>query len=124
MQNEKGFNVKVQIVTQSGKPVNVEDAIKFDEEFRLLYDKSQDKAEALKKKPRFKNREVMKLMERYLSFSEHLLNVKYNSNSFVEMPKTAKAWRTLIDKHANIPILVAKRADKKGTVLVVMDSGL
>lgn len=115
---------KVQIIKQSGKPVDAEDARKFDEEFRVLYDKSESKAESLLKKPRFASKHVMQLIERYLRFSEHLLNKKYNQDSFVQLPKTAKAWRDLISKHDNIPIMVAKRSDKKATVLVIMDSGL
>ncbi len=113
--------MKIQIIKQSGKPVNTEDALRFENDFRLMYDKAETKAEALAAK---NGKPVMKLLERYLSFAELLLNRKHNQDQFIELPKTAKAWRKLIDEHANLPILIAKRADRKATVLVIMDSGL
>lgn len=113
--------MKVQIVKQSGKPVEPEAALAFEAEFREMYDKAETKAEKLAQKT---GKPVMKLLERYLSFAELLMNRKHNQDQFITLPTSARAWRTLIDKHGNIPILVAKRSDKKATVLVIMDSGL
>lgn len=103
--------MKIRLMRQSGDPTNVEDRDAFQAAFREMYDKAAERA----------GLDMLKL-NRMVSFCERLLVKKHNKEVLVDMPKSAKAWTNLISKYDDVPILVARTADGKEIVLVIMDA--
>lgn len=66
----------------------------------------------------------MIILQRLLRYGERVLVSKYSLSQEVELPKTAASWKKLISGLDDCPVMVAKRGDSEGIVLLVMDEGL
>lgn len=102
---------KIQLFRQSGNPVDMSDREKYDIEFKKMYDKAAERA----------GLDMIKL-NRMLRFCERQLIKKYNIKVEVEMPKTAKAWESLINKYEDVPIMVARELNSGKPILIIMDT--
>jgi hypothetical protein len=114
--------MKLQILSQSGKPSDPVKAMAYDNEWRLLYDKAESKASAIFQKPnnRLSTKPHMIILQRLLRYCEYKLNQQYADAEMVEVPKTAAQWNKLIELY-QFPIMVVKRPSK-GLALILMDS--
>lgn len=115
--------MKLQIIKQSGKPVDPIAARQFDEEWRLMFDKAELKSSNIfqKRTGKLTRTPHMLILQRMLNFTEYVLTKKYNQDQFVTLPTSARQWTKLIEHYGNYPILTAKRADKKELILLIMD---
>jgi hypothetical protein len=114
--------MKLMLLRQSGRPVDNEKAKAFESEWRQIYDKAEVKAEVVFKKTfgKLQTTPKMIILQRYLRFAERQLTLKHGSEEMIDIPKSARAWETLISKYEDVPIMVARRTDK-GIVLILMD---
>ena len=60
--------------------------------------------------------------EKAKEYEEQLMK-KYKIEKTVELPKSKKAWRALLEK-ANGPIMIDQRTDSEELVFVILDLGL
>ena len=102
--------MKLKTYRQSGDPVQLENREKYQAEFTVMYDKCAEAA----------GLDMLKLHES-VSAGETELVKKYNVEVETELPKTAKAWSALISKYEDTPLMLAKTADGKSIVLILMD---
>ena len=98
-------------IKQSGNPVDVEAAEAFQKEwkegFDRLFDAEGDMAIVTQKAKEF----------------EEELSKKYGTIETVDLPKSKKAWRALLEK-AKGPIMIDQRVDSEELVFVILDLGL
>lgn len=116
---------KVKIFRASKDPLNPEDRLKYNEDFKAMYDRCEEKSMAIFLKERgtlAKRYDISRMMvlQRLVQYGEFLLTKKHNFSIEVEFPSTQKAWKALTDKY-EAPIMVAQRVDGKGLVLVIQD---
>lgn len=118
--------MKIKILRKSGLPLKDEDLVSYNTEFAILYDRCEAKATAMFEKSNGSLGRVPRMigLQRLLRFSERLLMQKYSLSQEVDLPKTAGGWKKLISSLGDCPVMVAKRGDTSGIVLVVMDEGL
>lgn len=100
----------MKLYRKSGLPVSLESRDAYDKEWKEFYDRAAERA-ALD----------MLLLARYLSFGERILVKKHNIQVNVDIPKSAKGWQKLISSYEDTPILVARTADGKEVVGILMD---
>lgn len=103
--------MKLKIYRQSGDPVELANRELYKAEWQLFYDRAAERA-AL---------DMLKL-QRMLRFGERLLVRKHNVEVVIEVPKSQKAWTTLIAKYEDTPFMIARTADGEGLVGVIMDA--
>lgn len=113
--------MKLEIVSQTGRPADPVKAKAYEAEWQSLYDRSEAKAAAIFKKPpnRLSKYDHMQILERHLRFCEHYLVRKYSKLESVEVPKNARQWAKLLERYDG-PVMVAKRTNGK-LVLMKMD---
>ena len=103
--------MKVLIARQSGLPVDDSKA----EDFRIDW---QARFDELKQK----NGTDMLAMEKDLELMEKEMEEKYELVSKVELPKSGKAWKEIIETYSGV--LVSTHKDTGEVVLIVMDQGI
>lgn len=101
---------KVRLIRYSGEPVKLEARDQYQTAWREFYDKAQKKA----------GLDMLKL-QRFLRYGERLLQNKYGQTVEIEMPKSSSAWGKLVSSYEDTPIMVARAADGRSQVLVIMD---
>jgi len=102
---------KVQLYRQSGQPVDLSDRQAYETEFKKVYDRAAERAGL-----------DMLALNRMVRFCERQLVKKYNIKVEVEMPKSAKAWSTLISTYEDVPIMVARELNTGTPILIIMDA--
>lgn len=113
--------MKVKVYSQSGKPTNMELAIKYEKDFKSLYDELYEKHnwEGLEKDERDRK---INMFKEELSEQENILRSKYDMYKVVELPKSGKAWDKLI-RDFGCPMTIAITAEDKKLALFLMDAG-
>ena len=101
----------VTIIKQSGNPVDEGDAKKFLDEWKEGFDRL------------FAAEGDMAIVTEKAKEFEEELGKKYGTIETVELPKSKKAWRALLEK-ANGPIMIDQRTDSEELVFVILDLGL
>lgn len=116
--------MKLKVYRQSGSPVNPEHETQYNEEYKLLYDKCELKADVIfaKEGGKLKRLPRMIMLQRLLRYSERGLISKYGGQDLVELPKTAKAWTALLNKYGETPLMLAKEQASGKLVLLLMDN--
>ena len=104
--------MKISVYRQSGQPVKPEAQDLYKQEWQVFYDKATERAKL----------DMFKL-QRFLRYGETMLLRKHEAVIEVELPKTSKAWTDLINKYT-APILIARKADEKGLVLILLDQNI
>ena len=102
----------VTILKQSGNPIDEKEAEKFSAEwkegFNKLFDAYKDDMKTMTEKSQEYENELVK---------------KYSINESVDLPKSIKGWKALLEKHqAGIMLDVNKQTGK--LMLVILDLGL
>ena len=97
------------ISKQSGKPVDSEDADKYEAEWKEGFD---DLFGAYK--------EDMKTMEEKSNEFEERLQKKYKISQKIKLPKSIKAWKELIDEHGK-DVMLALDKDGKNLHVILLD---
>lgn len=117
---------KLTLFRESGSPVDPTLQEAYQEEYRTFYDKCEAKADKIfQKNTGVLNRRLvpkMIILQRLLQYGERSLMRKYSGSNEVELPKSAKGWSELLARYHDTPIMIAKRSDGKGIVLVLMDA--
>ena len=102
----------VTILKQLGNPVDEKEAEKFSEEWKEGFNKLFDAY-----------KDDMKTMTEKSQEYENELSKKYNINQSVDLPKSIKGWKELLEKHqAGIMLDVNRETGK--LMLVILDLGL
>jgi hypothetical protein len=115
--------VKLKIYRQTGQPVDVEMQQQYTESYRTMYDRCEAKADKLfqKKSGYLKLLPHMIMLQRYLRFAERELVRKFNGNVEIELPKSPRAWRKLIESYGDTPVMIAREQHTGGIILLLMD---
>ena len=114
---------KLLIVRQSGRPVSEEAQQKYDAEFRIMYDACEERAKLIAAKPNSRIKATtMAVLQRLLRYAERQLFKRHATNIYVSLPRSEKAWTALIAGYEDVPIMVARRTNGKGVVMVLMDT--
>ena len=99
------------IVRQSGNPVDKEEQGKFEKEWKTgfddLYDSETDQET---------------IAEKAEAFHKKLVK-KYGTEEKIDLPKSLKAWKSLLEKYDQ-SILLTKNPENGKLVVVIMDLGL
>tara|TARA_Y100000004_G_scaffold29484_1_gene30431 strand:- start:75 stop:383 length:309 start_codon:yes stop_codon:yes gene_type:complete len=101
----------VTIIKQSGNPVDESEAKKFLDEWREGFDKLFDS-----------KGDMAIVSEKAKAFEEELLK-KYKVEKQVDLPKSMKAWKKLLDDHKS-GIMVDQHAKTGDLMFVILDQGL
>ena len=101
----------VTIIKQSGNPVDESEAKKFLDEWKEGFDKLFDA-----------KGDMAIVSEKAKAFEEELLK-KYKVEKQVDLPKSMKAWKKLIDDHQS-GIMVDQHAKTGDLMFVILDQGL
>lgn len=113
---------KLRILRQSGTPVNVEDQEKYVEAYRAMFDACELRAtKILENNKRIKAPRMITL-QRLIRFCERSLVKRFNGTVEVELPKSTKAWITLLERYSDIPVLVAREQESGKPLLIIMDT--
>jgi putative transposon-encoded protein len=101
----------VMIIRQSGNPVDREEQGKFEEEWKKgfdnLYESEMDQET---------------IADKAESFHKKLVK-KYGTEEKIDLPKSLRAWKSLLDKYDQ-SILLTKNPETGKLVVVIMDLGL
>jgi hypothetical protein len=103
--------MKIELMRQSGQPVDLGDRDKYDNDFKAFYDKAAERA----------GLDMLKLA-RFMRFGERQLAKKYNNLVEVELPKSEKAWKALQAKYEDCPIMTAVNLKNSKLILIIMDT--
>lgn len=106
----KVSRTELKLYRKSGAPVDLSDRQKYDDAWKLFFDKAQAKA----------GLNMLKL-QRFLRYGERVLIKKHNVQVAVPMPKSAAAWTKLVSTYEDCPIMLARSADGKEIVGIIMD---
>ena len=101
----------VTIIKQSGSPVNESEAKKFLDEWREGFDKLFEAGG-----------DMPTVTEEAKKFEEKLLK-KYKLEEKVDLPKSLKAWKELLDNHKS-GIMVDLHAKTGDLMFIILDQGL
>jgi len=101
----------VTIIKQSGNPVDESDAKKFLDEWKSGFDKLFD-AEG----------DMAIVTEKAQAYEEELMK-KYKVEEVVDLPKSMKAWKNLLDEHQS-GIMVDQHAKTGNLMFIILDLGL
>ena len=101
----------VTIIKQSGNPVDESEAKKFLDEWKEGFDKLFDA-----------KGDMAIISEKAKAFEEELLK-KYKVEKQVDLPKSMKAWKKLLDDHQS-GIMVDQHAKTGDLMFVILDQGL
>tara|TARA_Y100001938_G_C7761313_1_gene268701 strand:- start:139 stop:447 length:309 start_codon:yes stop_codon:yes gene_type:complete len=101
----------VTIIKQSGNPVDESEAKKFLDEWKEGFDKLFDA-----------KGDMAIVSEKAKAFEEELLK-KYKVEKQVNLPKSMKAWKKLLDDHQS-GIMVDQHAKTGDLMFVILDQGL
>ena len=101
----------VTIIKQSGNPVDELEAKKFLDEWKEGFDKLFDA-----------KGDMAIVSEKAKAFEEELLK-KYKVEKQVNLPKSMKAWKKLLDDHQS-GIMVDQHAKTGELMFVILDQGL
>jgi len=101
----------VTIIKQSGNPVDESEAKKFLDEWKEGFDKLFDA-----------KGDMAIISEKAKAFEEELLK-KYKVEKQVNLPKSMKAWKKLLDNHQS-GIMVDQHAKTGDLMFVILDQGL
>ena len=114
--------MKLMLLRQSGRPSDLEKTKQYDQDWKKYYDLVETKAQKVFEKTTGKLTRTpqMIIVQRMLRYVERQLTLKYGAEDWKEIPKSARAWEKLLSSYEDVPILVARRADK-GLVLILMD---
>jgi hypothetical protein len=101
----------VTIVRQSGNPIDEKDAKDFLNEWRKGFDKLFDASG-----------DMAVVTEKAQAYEEELMK-KYKVQQVVDLPKSMKAWKKLLDEHQS-GIMVDKHVKTGELMFVILDLGL
>ena len=101
----------VTIIKQSGNPVDESEAKKFLDEWKEGFDKLFDA-----------KGDMAIVSEKAKAFEEELLK-KYKIEKQVNLPKSLKAWKELLENHKS-GIMVDIHAKTGDLIFVILDQGL
>ena len=101
----------VTIIKQSGNPVDESEAKKFLDEWKEGFDKLFDS-----------KGDMAIVSEKAKAFEEELLK-KYKVEKQVNLPKSMKAWKKLLDDHQS-GIMVDQHAKTGDLMFIILDQGL
>ena len=101
----------VTIIKQSGNPVDESEAKKFLDEWKEGFDKLFDA-----------KGDMAIVSEKAKAFEEELLK-KYKVEKQVDLPKSMKAWKKLLENHSS-SIMVDVHAKTGDLMFVILDQGL
>ena len=101
----------VTIIKQSGNPVDESEAKKFLDEWKEGFDKLFDE-----------KGDMAIVSKKAKSFEEELLK-KYKVEKQVNLPKSMKAWKQLLDNHKS-GIMVDQHSKTGDLMFVILDQGL
>ena len=101
----------VTIIKQSGNPVDESEAKKFLDEWKEGFDKLFDA-----------KGDMAIVSEKAKAFEEELLK-KYKVEKQVNLPKSMKAWKKLLDDHKS-GIMVDQHSKTGELMFVILDQGL
>ena len=101
----------VTIIKQSGNPVDEGDAKKYSEEWKEGFDKLFD-AEG----------DMAVVTDKAKEYEEKLMK-KYKIENSVELPKSMKAWKLLLDQHGS-GIMVDQNVETGDLMFVILDLGI
>ena len=101
----------VTIIKQSGNPVDEDDTKKFLDEWKEGFDKIFDA-----------KGDMAIGTEKAKAFEEELLK-KYKIEKQVDLPKSMKAWKQLLENHKS-GIMVDQHAKTGDLMFVILDQGL
>tara|TARA_X000001388_G_C2132155_1_gene85455 strand:+ start:21 stop:329 length:309 start_codon:yes stop_codon:yes gene_type:complete len=101
----------VTIIKQSGNPVDESEAKKFLDEWKEGFDKLFDS-----------KGDMAIVSEKAKAFEEELLK-KYKVEKQVNLPKSMKAWKKLLEDHQS-GIMVDQHAKTGDLMFVILDQGL
>lgn len=114
---------KLLILRQSGRPTKPEAIKAYNEEWPLLFDKIQERVKEIvqREKPKYLAMTPSHILsQRMCNFIERQLFKKHAVDEYIELPRSSKAWAAL-SEHYDGPILVARKQDDSGLVLIIMD---
>ncbi len=101
----------VTIIKQSGNPVDESEAKKFLDEWKDGFDKLFDS-----------KGDMAIVSEKAKAFEEELLK-KYKVEKQVDLPKSMKAWKKLLEDHKS-GIMVDQHSKTGDLMFVILDQGL
>ena len=101
----------VTIIKQSGNPVDESEAKKFLDEWKEGFDKLFDA-----------KGDMAVISEKAKAFEKELLK-KYKIEKKVDLPKSMKAWKQLLEDHKR-GILVDQHAKTGDLMFIILDQGL
>jgi polyhydroxyalkanoate synthesis regulator phasin len=101
----------VTIIKQSGNPVDESEAKKFLDEWKEGFDKLFDA-----------KGDMAVVSEKAKAFEEELLK-KYKVEKQVDLPKSMKAWKQLLEDHKS-GIMVDQHAKTGDLMFIILDQGL
>lgn len=113
---------KLNLYRKSGSPVNLSDQKAYAEAWKAFFDKADARAKAKHNSGAFTDQYAV-LIQRYLRFGERQLFKQFNVEVQVDVPKSSAAWTALIQTYEDCPIMVARSADGKSIVGILMDEG-
>lgn len=105
--------MKLQLVRMSGRPVSMQNLAEYDAEFKAEYDKILEA-----------HSPDMLTVHQKLKELDEVLNNKWKLVEQQEIPKSAKAWKQLLEQY-DCPVMIAQSAEEGQVgklVMVIMDS--
>jgi hypothetical protein len=101
----------VTIIKQSGKPIDEGEAEKFMEEWKDGFDKL------------FESETDMETVSKKAEAYEEKLRKKYDLEKVIQVPKSMKAWKDLLEEH-NSSIMVDIHAKTGKLLFIILDQGI
>jgi hypothetical protein len=109
---------ELQVVRASGLPIDLVDIVKYEEEFKQIYDKVLLKLKVDEKI--MLSRNTAERMNRLLDRCQKILLKKYPKEAYWPLPKSPRAWLKITATLG--PIAIAKHAHNGNLVLIIMDA--
>ena len=101
----------VMIIKQSGNPVDKEEAEAYSKEWKEGFDKLFDA-----------KGDMAVVSDKAKEYEEELMR-KYKIENSVELPKSMKAWKLLLEQHGS-GIMVDQNVETGDLMFVILDLGL
>jgi predicted metal-binding protein len=105
--------MKVKMARHSGLPVVGSVADEYRECWKSYYDKILDKYQP----------DMLKVQER-LEKLANILNNRYKTVIEVDIPRSAKGWKALLEENGSHGICITTDLEKKEIRLILLDQGL
>lgn len=109
--------MKVDIIRSTGQPVEESEAVRFREEFKVMYDRAE--AKCVTGEGWTRKTDVLRLA-RLSARAERMMRRNFKMTKTVDLPVSGKQWSSLINEYS-APITLGIHAETLKLVLILQD---